>query len=78
MVWERSPQPLGALEVGRYESQLKKLMHRAGQRCFELLDYAFSSHQQPSAYLTKGIPQLDKLFGQIRQTLRACTVAEAL
>ena len=32
---------------------------------------AFSSHQQPSAYLTKGIPQLDKTLGHTGQTLRA-------
>ena len=37
---------------------------------------AFSSHQQPSAYLIKGIPQLDKTLGQTGQTLRACTEAE--
>ena len=37
---------------------------------------AFSSHQQPSAYLTKGIPQLDKPLGQTGQTLKAYTVAE--
>ena len=37
---------------------------------------AFNSHQQPSAYLTKGIPQLDKPLGQTGQTLRAYTVAE--
>ena len=30
---------------------------------------AFSSHQQPSAYLTKGIPQLDKPLGQTGQNL---------
>ena len=29
---------------------------------------AISSHQQPSAYLTKGIPQLDKPHGQTGQT----------
>ena len=36
---------------------------------------ATSSHQQSSAYLTKGILQLDKPFGQTGQTLMACTVA---
>ena len=39
---------------------------------------AFSSHQRPSAYLSKGIPQLlDKSLGQIGQTLMACTMAKA-
>ena len=38
---------------------------------------AFRSHQQPSAYLTKDIPQLNKPLNQTGQTLRACTVAEA-
>ena len=37
---------------------------------------AFSSHQQPSAFLTKDIPQLDKPFGHTGKTLRAFTVAE--
>ena len=37
---------------------------------------ALSSHQQPSAYLIKGIPQLDKPPGQPGQTLTASTVAE--
>ena len=32
---------------------------------------AFSAHQQPSAYLTKDTPQLDKPLGQTGQTLRA-------
>ena len=38
---------------------------------------AFSSHQQPSAYLTKGITQLNKPLGRTGQTLMACTVTEA-
>ena len=38
---------------------------------------AFRCHQQPSAYLTIGILQLDKHLRQTGQTLMACTVAEA-
>ena len=37
---------------------------------------AFISHQQRSAYLTKGIPHLDKPFGQTGQTLMVSTVVE--
>ena len=39
---------------------------------------AFRSHRQPSASLIKVIPQLEKTLGRTGQTLRACTVAEAL
>ena len=48
-------------------------------RCTEL-DSAvssFCSHRQALAFLIKGIPQLDKTFGQTGQTLRACTGEEA-
>ena len=38
---------------------------------------AFCSHQQPSAYLTNSIPQMDKPLGLSGQIFRACTVAEA-
>ena len=52
--------------------QVESLMHRA----WIVLLRAISSHQQSSAYLTKGNPQLDKPLGQTGQTLMACTVAE--
>ena len=47
-------------------------MHRAGQRCFELLALIASL-----SFSNKVIPQLDKTLGQTGQTLRACTMAEA-
>ena len=39
---------------------------------------AFSSHQQPSASLNKGIPRVEKSLGPTGQTLLACTVTEAI
>ena len=38
---------------------------------------AFSSYQQPSAYLTKSIPQSDKPLGKTEPTLAAYTAAVA-
>ena len=46
-------------------------MHRARQRCFELLALIGSPQ------LLKVIPQVDKTLGRTGQTLRACTAAEA-
>ena len=46
-------------------------MHRAGQRCFELLALIGSL-----SFSNKVIPQLDKTLGGSGQTLRACTAAE--